>query len=117
MTAIIIFIGLIVGLNCIPQLTKTRFPKVEKVILRILIVSTILYLTFTIFDFNGYKLKGHYTFQIRCLIFITSTILYFSLFKNTKKKILTAFLLTPLIVLSILTLLIGRVVNEFRIDD
>lgn len=117
MTAIIILIGLIIGLNCIPLLTKTTFPKVEKVIIRILITTTILFLTFVIFEFNGYKLKGLYSFSIIIWTFIISTILFFAIFKNSKKKILTIFLLTPLIVLSILTLIIGRVVYEHKLDE
>ena len=117
MTAIIIFIGLLIGLNCIPLLTKTTFPKVEKVLSRILIATTILFLTIMIFDFNGYKLKGLYSFSIISWLFIVSTVLFFALYKNTKKKILTIFLLTPLIALSILTLMLGRVVYEQKIDE
>jgi hypothetical protein len=117
MTAIIIFIGLIVGLNCIPLFTKTNFPKTEKVIVRILIVSTILFLTFAIFEFNGYKLKGFYTFPTAALTFIITTLLYFVLVKNTKKKILTVFILTPLIVLSSYTLLFERILKVFRVND
>jgi hypothetical protein len=116
MTAIIIFIGLLIGLNCIPLLTKKTFPTVEKLIGRILIVTTILFLTFMVFEFNGYKLKGLYSFSIISWLFIVSTILFFALFKNTKKKMLTVFLLTPLIVLSILTLILGRFVYEQKID-
>ena len=117
MTAIIIFIGLIVGLNCIPLFTKKYFPKTEKVIVRILIASTILFLTFAIFEFNGYKLKGLYAFPTIGLTFIITTLLYFVLVKNTKKKILTVFILTPLIVLSIYTLLFARILKEFRVND
>ena len=116
MTAIIIFIGLLIGLNCIPLLIKTTFPTVEKLIGRILIVSTILFLTFMVFEFNGYKLKGLYSFSTISWIFIVSTILFFALFKNTKKKILSVLLLTPLLVLSILTLILGQVVYEQKID-
>lgn len=116
MTAIIIFIGLIIGLNCIPLLTKTTFPTAEKVIQRILIASTILFSTFTIFAFSGYKLKGLYTFSTISWTFIISTIAYLAIFNNTKKKLLTVFLLTPLIVLSILTILLGQLVYEHKID-
>lgn len=116
MIAIIIFIGLLIGLNCIPLLTKTTFPTIEKLIGRILIVMTILFLTFMVFEFNGYKLKGFYTFSIISWTFIVSTILFFAIFKNTKKKILTVLLLTPLLVLSILTLILGQVVYEQKID-
>jgi hypothetical protein len=117
MTAIIIFIGLIVGLNCIPLLTKKSFPKTEKLIVKLLVASTILFLTFFIFEFNGYRLKGLYTFSIIGLTFIISTILYFTLIKNSKKKILTVFLLTPFVVLSIVTLILGRPVYEKKIDE
>ena len=117
MTAIIIFIGLLIGLNCIPLLTKKTFPTVEKLIGRILIVTTISILTYMAFEFNGYKLKGLHSFSIISWLFIVSTILFFALFKNTKKKILTVFLLTPLITLSILTLILGQVVYEQKIDE
>jgi ABC-2 type transport system permease protein len=116
MIAIIIFIGLIIGLNCISLLTKATFPKVEKIVVRILIASTILFLTSTIFKFSGFRLKGLYTFPTFGWMFIFSTVLFFAIFKNTKKKILTVCLLTPLIVLSILTLILGQIVYEKKID-
>lgn len=117
MTAIIIFIGLIIGLNCIPLLTKTTFPRVEKVVVRILIVTTILFLTFGIFELNGYSLKGLYTFSTISWTFIVSSIAYFVIFKNTKKKILTAFILTPLLVVASLTLILGQLVYERQLDE
>ncbi len=117
MTAIIIFIGLIIGLNCIPLLTRTTFPKMEKVVGRILIVATILFLTFGIFRLNGYSLKGLYSFSTISWTFIVSTIAYFVVFKNTKKKILTAFILTPLLVVAGLTLILGQLVYERQLDE
>ena len=117
MTAIIIFIGLIIGLNCIPLLTKTTFPRMEKVVIRILIVATILFLTFGIFGLNGYSLKGLYTFSTISWTFIVSTIAYFVIFKNTKKKISTAFILTPLLVVAGLTLILGQRVYERQLDE
>ncbi|MGN6646519.1 MAG: hypothetical protein ACTHJT_08310 [Cytophaga sp.] len=118
MTALIIFIGLIVGLNCIPLLTKTNFPKTEKVIVKLLVTTTILFLIILFFAFNGYRLKGQYTFVTITLIFIGLTIIYFAVFKNTTTKILTAtLLLTPLLTVSIFTLLIGQVLKEFDINN
>jgi len=117
MIVIIIFLGLIIGLNCIPFLTKMYFPKVEKLIGRILVATTILFLIFLIFEFNGFKLKGDYTFPIICWAFIISTILFFALFKITKKKILTVFVLTPLLVLGILMLIFGEIIYEKEIDE
>jgi len=117
MSAIFIFVLLIIGLNCVPLLIKTTFPKAEKGIQRILIASIVLFLIFTIFKFNGYQLKGRYTFSTICWIFIVLTIIYFALLKNTKKKIITVFLLTPMLVLSIVTLTLGQLVYENSIDE
>jgi hypothetical protein len=117
MTAIIMFIGLIIGLNCIPLLTKNTFPKTEKAIQKILVASTILFLSLTIFEINGYRLKGVYAFSTISGTFILSTIAYFVIFRNTKKKLITVFLLTPLIVISILTLILGQLVYENKIDE
>ena len=117
MEFILIFICIIIGLNCIPFLTKTTFENLEKVIVKVLLASTILFLTFTILKFSGYRLKGLYIFSTITWTFIYSTVLYFALFKNSKKKILTIFLLTPLIILSILALIIGEVEYENKIDE
>lgn len=117
MTALIVFIGLIIGLNCIPLLINTNFPKMEKVIIRLLVASTILFLTFLIFAFNGYRLKGQYTFPAIVLTFICLTICYFVIFKITKKKILNVFLLTPLLVVSVFILFFGQVMKEFNVKD
>lgn len=117
MIAIIIFIALIIGLNCVPLLTKTTFPKVEKVIVRILILATIMFLTFGAFELYGYSLKGHYTFSTITWTFITSTILFFAFFKNTRRKILTVFLLTPILVVAGLTLILGQPLYERQLDE
>lgn len=118
MAVIIIFIGVIIGLNCIPLLTKTTFPKTENLIVKLLIATTILFLTILIFAFNGYRLKGQYSFLTISLTFIGLTTIYFALFKNTIAKILTTtFLLTPLLVVSIFMLLFGQVLKEFDIND
>ena len=117
MTVLIVFIVLIICINCIPLLTKTNFPKMEKQIVRALVASTILFLVFLFLEFIGFKLKGLYTFPLIGLTFIILTLLYFALFKNSKKKIMAIFLLTPLIVLGVFTQLFGRTEKEFSIND
>jgi len=99
----------------IPLILNGQSP--GKPTVRILIASAILFLIFTILGFNGYRLKGIHTLPAIGLTFILSTLLYFVLFKNTKKKILTVLILTPLIVLSTFTLLFGRILKEFRVND
>ena len=117
MTTTIIFIGLVIGLICIPFLTKTTLSKTEKVVARILSVSTILFLIFVTFELNGYHLKGLYSYSIISWIFIISTVLFIILFKNIKIKILTGFLLSPFIILCILTLIVGQVIYVKKIDE
>lgn len=117
MTEIIIFIGLIFGLNCIPLLTNKSFPKAEKIIIKLLVVTTILFLTFLVLKFSGYRLKGQYTFPIIIIAFIGLIIIYFALVKNTTLKILTTiFFLSPLLVVSLFALLVGQTKKEFEID-
>lgn len=117
MIVIIIFIGLLIGLNCIPLLTKTSFPKSEQIIAKLLMVITLLLLISLILAFIGYRLKGSYTFPTIVLTFIGLTFLYFALFKNTRIKIWTVFLLTPLLVVCIFMLLFGEVLKEFDLND
>lgn len=81
-----------------------------------LISATILFLTFGVFGLYGYNLKGHYSFSTITWTLIISIILFFAWFKNTRRKILTAFLLTPLLILSILTLILGQLVYERQLD-
>jgi hypothetical protein len=117
MTAILIFIAIVIGLNLIPQLTKKKFPKTEKAVTQILILTTGTFLILTILLFNGFKLKGLYSNPIVGVAFILTSLFYFAAVKNTKRKILSVFLLTPLILLSLFTLLFGRKIYEQKIAD
>ena len=82
-----------------------------------LIATTILFLTFGILGLYGYSLKGLYTFSTITSTFIVSTILFFALSKNTKRKIFTSILLTPLLISSILTFILGQLVYERQLDE
>lgn len=117
MIAIIIFIGIIIGLNCIPLLTKKTFPKIEKVVGRILIAMTILLLITLIFDFNGYKLKSFFAYREIGLCFVISTFIYFAIFKNTRNKIWKGALLTVLIITTVTTQLLYQKTGSFKIND
>ena len=117
MTAIAIFILIVIGLNLIPHLTKWNFPKMEKVINRILVLITVTFFVLTVLSINGYKLKGLYSNLAIGTIFLTTTIIYFALVKNTKRKLITVVILIPLILLSLFTYLFGRTIYESKIDD
>ena len=117
MTALVIFILIVIGLNLIPHLTKWNFPKVEKTIYRILILTTVTFFVLTVLSFNGYKLKGLYSNSIIGIIFITTAITYFVLAKSTKRKLIKVVILIPLILLSLFILLFGRTIYESKIAD
>ncbi len=117
MTALVIFILIVIGLNLFPHLTKWNFPKAEKAINRILVFTTAAFFVLTVLSFNGYKLKGLYSNSIIEIIFITTTIIYFVLAKSTKRKLITVVILIPLILLSLFTLLFGRTIYERKIAD
>ena len=117
MTALIIFILIVIGLNLIPYFTKWDFPEVEKAINRVLIITTATFIVLTTLVFCGYKLKGVYLNPIIGVIFITTTILYFVLVKSTKRKLLEVVILMPLILISLITLSFSRTIYESKIAD
>ncbi len=117
MTAILLFIVIVIGLNCIPLVIKKRSPKMEKIISRILMLTTVIFLIFTILLFIEYKLKGIYSNSIIGITFLISCFIFFSVVKNSRTKIIKVVLLTPLILISIYTLLFGQTLYEYRIND
>lgn len=117
MTAILIFIVTLIGINCIPLLFRKNFPKLEKVVNRIVLIASILFVIFTVLLLNDYRLKGIYSNSIIGIAFVISCLLFFSLVKNTGKKVIRVFLFTPLLVLSLFSLMFGRVIAEYRIND
>lgn len=117
MTVILIFIFVIVGLNCIPVLTKINSPKLDKVISRMLIYTIITFVIFKTLLVIDYRLKGLYSNFIINLTFIISSLLFFSLIKNSRAKIVKVILLTPLILISLFTLIFGQIKYECKIND
>lgn len=117
MTVLVIFVLIVIGLNWIPQLTKWNFPKMENVINRMLVLITVTFFVLTVLSFNGYKLKGLYSNLAIGIIFLMTTIIYFALVKNTRRKLITVVILIPLILLSLFTYLFGRTIYESKIAD
>lgn len=113
---IVAFIGLIVGLNYIPHWVNVQSRWIKNTILGSLGVSTALFLALTVLAFNGYRIKGFYNFSIITWCFIGSTIAFFTLFKNSKKKIVAVCLLAPTIVLGFWMLVSGQLVYARSID-
>lgn len=117
MIVLIAFFGLIIGLCSIPFFTKSNLPKTEKVVIRLLLIFTALLLILFVFYFNGYHIKGKYTFPIIILIFIGCLVAYYVFIKNTIRKILMVILLIPLLALGIYTLIFSQTLNEFDVND
>lgn len=117
MEVIIIFIGIIIGLNCIPLLTKATFPRVENVVVKMLIGATTFFLIFGLLGLNGYTLKGVYSYPAISWALIVSIISYFVIFKTTKKKVLNVFILTPLLFTCLLTLILREHIYERQLDE
>lgn len=117
MIVFLIFILAIVGFNIIPILTKKRFLNLERIVTKLLILVAVIFLVSLILLVYGLKLKGLYSNFIVGAIFIFISLIYFSVFKNTKRKILIALILTPLIFLSSYTLLFVRTNYENKVTD
>ncbi|WP_100615686.1 hypothetical protein [Confluentibacter citreus] len=116
MTAILILIVIIIGINLIPELTKKEFPQTEKLITRILIFTLVIFLIITILSFIGLKLKGLYTNSIIGLILIIASLCYFGIVKNTKRKIFRIILLMPFFLLSIYFHFFINVLGRYEIN-
>ncbi|MBM1108244.1 hypothetical protein JQC67_18975 [Aurantibacter crassamenti] len=117
MTVIILFFLIIIGLNCIPFVVKTEFPKLETLIKRTLIITSIIFILMVILLSNGYQLKGIYSHSFIELTFIILILFYFSFFKNNKSKLLSLFILVPLISLATLLLVFEQVITEYKINE
>ena len=117
MIAIIIFIMIILGFNLIPGLAKKRFPKTEKLIERLLIYITITSLILLILSINGLKLKGIHSNFIIELIFIVTVLLYFSINKNTTRKVISIVFLLPLFLLSIYFQFFYKDLGRYKVKD
>ncbi|WP_341905267.1 hypothetical protein [Fluviicola taffensis] len=116
MIAILIFIVIGLGLNLIPQLTNKELPKNEKNIIKLMILATFFFLALMILFFNGYWLKGLYSSLIVKLIFILTSVVYFTRVKNTRRKLISAVLIIPLMLLTIGSVMLSQPVYRYKIN-
>jgi ABC-2 type transport system permease protein len=117
MTSIILFILILIGINYIPELTSKRFLKTEKYIERIVTCATFIFLIMIILSFNGIKLKGMYSNLVIGFIFVTTSILYFAINKNTTRKVISIVVLIPFILLSIYLNLFNKNLGRYKVND
>ena len=105
MTTFLVLITIFLGISLVLILTKSDFPKLEKVIKKISFYSLIGILICALLLVFEFRLKGEYTTSIIGLTFVLSTILLFGLTKNTRNKILSGILTIPMFVFGILSLI------------
>ena len=117
MTVILIFILIILGFNLIPELTKKSFPKAEKLIKRLQIFTTVIFVTIILLSFGGLKLKGLYSDQIIGLIFIVTSLLFFGITKNTTQKIIPIIIIVPLILLNGYSQVFNKKLVRYKVTD
>jgi hypothetical protein len=117
MTSIILFILILIGINYIPELTSKRFLKTEKYIERIVTCATFIFLIMIILSFNGIILKGMYSNLVIGFIFVTTSILYFAINKNTTRKVISIVVLIPFILLCIYLNLFQKNLGRYKVND
>ena len=114
---IYLFLSILIVLNCLPLLTKSNFPRLEKILFPLLIVCSLLNLGLITLLFNTYHLKGYYTSISIVFCLYLLCILYFCLIKITGKKIITIVILIPVLVIASLQFIFGKVVYNLPIND
>lgn len=117
MTYILIFFGILIGLNLIPELIKKEYPKTEKLISRIVLFTTLTFLILILLSFIGIKFKGLYTNKIIGLTFLISSLVYFATNKNTRNKIISIIILLPLILVGFYLQVFSQNLGTYKVND
>ncbi|MDY2588533.1 hypothetical protein [Winogradskyella aquimaris] len=117
MTFILIFFGILIGLNLIPELIKKEYPKTEKIITRIVFYTTIIFLILILLSLIGIRFKGLYTNRIIGLTFLVSSLFYFATKKNTRNKIISIVFLFPLILAGFYFQFFNQNLGTYKVND
>ena len=117
MTFILILSIFLIGLNLIPELIKRDSNNLERAIRNILVVSTFLFLTVVFLPLVGLRLKGLFTSRLIGIVFLTTSLAYFAVNKNTRKKVVFVMTLLPLILLESFLLLMNENLGSYEVND
>ncbi|MCI4671861.1 MAG: hypothetical protein MRZ79_27210 [Bacteroidia bacterium] len=117
LAAIVLFIGILIGLNFIPEIIKKHRPKTEKSIQLILAISTLIFLVSIGLLLNSIRIKGIYSNLAVNLIFLMSCLLYFAMVRNRKIKILIVVLLILPIIIALLSSVFSQKINEQKLPN
>ena len=119
-TNIILFLAAINAITvflCRPYLLKAEFPKIQKLVVWIFLVSVFLFSVILSLDLSGYELKGDYTFSILSGITLLAIATFFIRVKNFKRKIVVFLVTLPLILIIILSNVFGHKLSQTPIDE
>ena len=117
MTFILILSLFLIGLNLIPELIKRDSNNLERAIRNILVVSTFLFLTVVFLPLVGLRLKGLFTSRLIGIVFLTTSLVYFAVNKNTWKKVFFVMTLLPLILLESFLLFMNENLGSYEVND
>ncbi len=65
----------------------------------------------------GLRLKGLFTSRLIGIVFLTTSLAYFAMHKNTRKKVVFVMLLLPLILLESFLLLMNENLGSYEVND
>ncbi|MFK8046663.1 MAG: hypothetical protein AB8B72_14285 [Crocinitomicaceae bacterium] len=117
MIFILIFFGILIGLNLIPELIKKEYPKTEKIIARIVLYTTLIFLILILLSLVGIRFKGQYTNTIIGLNFLISSLIYLATNKNTRNKIISIVILFPLILVGFYFQFFNQNLGKYKVND
>ncbi len=105
MTRFLVVVAIFLGISLLLILTKSNFPKLERVIKRVSLYSLIGVLICAFLSFFDLTLKGNYTKTSIGLSFLLSTILLFGLTKKIQTKIISGIITIPVAIAGISSLI------------
>lgn len=117
MFIILLFLGILIGLNLIPQLFKKELPQTEKLIKRVVLLGALIFIGLITTSALGLRLKGSYTIQIITTLVLISVLAYFAVVKNSWHKFISVLLMIPLILLCLYFQIFIKHIDSFQVDE
>jgi len=111
------FFGILIGLNLIPELIKKEYPKTEKIIVQIVLYTTLIFLILIVLPLVGIRFKDQYTNTIISLTFLISSLIYFAAKKNTRNKTISIVILLPLILVGFYFQFFHQNLGTYKVND
>ncbi|MEL6561585.1 MAG: hypothetical protein AAFQ94_25580, partial [Bacteroidota bacterium] len=114
MTAIIVFIVIILGINTIPFLHKRQFPGIERILIQVGWLVTIIYLAFFIISFYGIKLRGSFLNAALGYTLLMSYLLIFGVVRPNSRKFIIVLVAIPVMILCLYIQVLNQSIYEHK---